>query len=91
MVDMKVLVYSNLSKIKYWKKKKSPTSMRVGRFHSPKYRGKVQKAREKGLSSNLLIPDAHFFVMMWSTLDGWLQHLTALPKLLLKFSFLHNF
>jgi hypothetical protein len=42
MVDMKVLVYSNLSKIKYWKKKKSPTSMKTGSFHPPKCRGKLK-------------------------------------------------
>jgi hypothetical protein len=36
---------------------KSPSSMRNGRFHPPKYKGKVQKTREetlKELFSNLL-------------------------------------
>jgi hypothetical protein len=55
-VDMKV--YSNFSKNKIWKKMKSLSSMRNGRFHPPKYRDKVQKTEEetlKGLSSNLLV------------------------------------
>jgi hypothetical protein len=46
MVNMKVLVYFNLRKIKL-KKIKSPSSMRNGRFHSPKCRGKVQKSERK--------------------------------------------
>jgi hypothetical protein len=73
---------------------KSPSSMRNGRFHPSKCRSKVQKTRKetlKGLSSNLLILVAYLFGLMWSTLVGWLQHLLALPKFLLKFSFLHNF
>jgi hypothetical protein len=41
-MDMKVLVYSNFSQ-KKWKKMKSPSSMRNGRFHPSKPRGKVQK------------------------------------------------
>jgi hypothetical protein len=68
--------------------------MRNGRFQTPKYRGNLQKTGEetlKGLSSNLLIPLAHLFGLMWSTLAGWLQHLPALPILLLKFSNTHNF
>jgi hypothetical protein len=43
---------------------KSPSSMRNGRFHPPKYRGKVQKTGEEilnGLVSNLLISVAHLF------------------------------
>jgi hypothetical protein len=43
VVDMNVLVYSNFSKRKIWKKMKSPSSMRNGRIHPPKCRGKVQK------------------------------------------------
>jgi hypothetical protein len=39
---MKVLVYSNFSK-KIGKKKKSPSSIRNGRFHPSKCRGKIQK------------------------------------------------
>jgi hypothetical protein len=31
------------------------------------------------------------FLHMWSTLVGWLHHMHALPKLLLKFSNTHNF
>jgi hypothetical protein len=42
MVDMKVQVYSNFSN-KNRKILKSPSSMKNGRFHPPKYRGKVQK------------------------------------------------
>jgi hypothetical protein len=43
MVDMKVRVSSKFSKNKIWKKMKSPSSMRNGRFHTPKCRGKLQK------------------------------------------------
>jgi hypothetical protein len=43
MIDMKVLVYFNFSKNKFGKKMESPSSMRNGRFHPPKCRGKVQK------------------------------------------------
>jgi hypothetical protein len=53
-VDIEVQVYS-----KIWKKLKSPCSMREGRFHPPKYRGKVQKIGEetlKGLLSRFLLP-----------------------------------
>jgi hypothetical protein len=39
---MMVLVYSNFSK-ENWKKMKSPSSMKNGRFHPPKCMGKVQK------------------------------------------------
>jgi hypothetical protein len=49
--------------------------MRNGRFHSSKCRGKIQKTGKetlKRLSSNLLIPTAHLFGLMWSTLAGWL-------------------
>jgi hypothetical protein len=42
-VDMKVEVYSKFSKNKIWKKMKSPSSMKNGRFDTPKCRGKVQK------------------------------------------------
>jgi hypothetical protein len=64
IVDMKVLVYFNFSKKKIWKKMKFTNSMRNGRFHSFKCRGKVQKTGEetlKGLFSNLLIPTAYLF------------------------------
>jgi hypothetical protein len=67
MVDRKVLVYSNFGKKVFWKKVKCPSSMRNGRFHPPKCRGKVQKTREetlKGLFSNLLILAAHLFGLM---------------------------
>jgi hypothetical protein len=94
MADMKVLVYSNFRKKSFWKKMKSPSSINNGRFHIPKYRGKVQKIGEetlKGLFSNLLIPTAHLFGLMWSTLAGWLQNLPALPILLMIYSNTHNF
>jgi hypothetical protein len=64
---MKVLVYSSVSKNKFWKKMKSPSSMRNGRFHPSKCRGKVQKTGEetlKGLFSNLLFLVAHLFGLM---------------------------
>jgi hypothetical protein len=43
MVDMKVLMYSNFSKKLLKEKMKSPSSMRNGRFHPSKCKGKVQK------------------------------------------------
>jgi hypothetical protein len=63
---------------------KSLSSMRNGRFHPSKCKGKVQKSGEetlKGLLSNFFLPAAHFFGLMWSTHVGWFQHLPALPKL----------
>jgi hypothetical protein len=66
-LGMKVLVSSNFSKDKIWKKMKSPSSMRNERFHPSKYRGKVQKIRVetlKGLFSNLLVLAAHLFGLM---------------------------
>jgi hypothetical protein len=71
---MKVLpIFIFLKRIR--KRMKSSSSMRNGRFHHPKYRGKVQKTKEeffKGLFSNLLIPTAHLFGLMWPTLASWL-------------------
>jgi hypothetical protein len=43
------------------------------------------------LAKKFLLPPAYIFFHMWSTLAGWLQHMLALPKLLLKFSNIHNF
>jgi hypothetical protein len=37
------------------------------------------------------LPLAFFFLHMWSTLPHWLQHMPALPRLLLKTSNTHNF
>jgi hypothetical protein len=37
-IDMKVQEYSNFNKNKIWKKIKSPSSMRIGRFNTSKYR-----------------------------------------------------
>jgi hypothetical protein len=39
----------------------------------------------------LLLPPAHIFLHMYSTLTSWLQHMSALPTLLLKFSNIYNF
>jgi hypothetical protein len=67
IVDMKVLGYSKFTKKKIWKKIKSPSSMRNGRLHRPKCKGKVQKIGEKtvkGLFSKFLIPAAHLFGLM---------------------------
>jgi hypothetical protein len=64
---MKVLVYFNFREKNIWKKMKSPSSMRNGRFHPSKYRGKVQNTGEetlKGPFSNPLIHTAHFFGLM---------------------------
>jgi hypothetical protein len=66
-MDIKVQVYSKFNKNKICKKSKSPCSMREGRFHPPKCRGKVQKIGEetlKGLFSRFLIPTAHLFGLM---------------------------
>jgi hypothetical protein len=41
MVDIKVQVYFKFNKNKIWKKMKFPSSMRNGRFHPHKYRGKI--------------------------------------------------
>jgi hypothetical protein len=40
---MKVQVSSNFSKKKIWKKIKSPSFIRIGRFNTSKCRGKLQK------------------------------------------------
>jgi hypothetical protein len=64
---MKVQVYSKFSKNKIRKQMKSPSSMKNGRFHPPKCRGKVQKIGEetlKGLFSNFFIPAPHLFGLM---------------------------
>jgi hypothetical protein len=87
-------VYSKFRKNKIWKKIKSPSSMWNGRFHLPKYRGKVQKIGEetlKGLFSIFLIPTAHLFGLMKSTLAGKLQHMPALALPWPKTSNIHNF
>jgi hypothetical protein len=42
-VNMNVQVYYKFSKNKIWKKIKYPSSMRNGRFDTPKCKGKVQK------------------------------------------------
>jgi hypothetical protein len=45
ILDMKVQVYYKFGKNKIWKKMKPPSSMRNGRFHPPKCKGKLQKMR----------------------------------------------
>jgi hypothetical protein len=61
-VDMKVMIYYNFSK-KVWKKSKPPSSMRNGRFHPPKCRGKVQKMGVLYThSSKMLGPSPNFFI-----------------------------
>jgi hypothetical protein len=91
-VHMKVLVYSDFSK----KIRKNE----IAKIHEEwkiipfKCRGKVQKTREetlKGLFSNFLNLTTHLFGLVWSTLVGWLHHMPALPKFLLKFSNIHYF
>jgi hypothetical protein len=42
-MDMKVVVYFDFSKGKFWEKMNFPSSMRNGRFHPLKYTDKVQK------------------------------------------------
>jgi hypothetical protein len=87
---MKVLPYSNFSPNSFKDKIKSLSSMKNGRFHLPKCRGKVQKTGEetfKGLFSNLLLHAAYFFGLISSIHASWLQYLPALPKLLPEFSF----
>ena len=39
----------------------------------------------------LFLPPTSIFFYMWSTPPHWLQHMPALPRLLLKFSNMHNF
>jgi hypothetical protein len=87
-------VYSKFFLNKIWKKMKSPSSMWNGRFHLPKYGGKVQKIGEetlKGLFSIFLIPTAHLFGLMKSTLVGRLQHMPAMALPYPKTSNTHNF
>jgi hypothetical protein len=43
LVDMKVKVYFNFSKNRIWKKMKSRSSMRNGRFNTSRCRDKLQK------------------------------------------------
>jgi hypothetical protein len=52
---------------------------------------KIGEETFKGLFSNLFLPVAHLFGLMWLTHAGWFQHFPALPQLLSKFSFPHNF
>jgi hypothetical protein len=82
MGDMKVLVYSSISKKKFMKKMKSPSSMRNGRFHPSICRGKVQEmgvlythsSQMSGPSPNFLIKpkkkppkdEVHFLAHFWS-------------------------
>jgi hypothetical protein len=40
---------------------------------------------------SLFLPPASIFFLMWSTPPHWLQHMPALPRLLLKTSNTHNF
>jgi hypothetical protein len=62
MVDMKVQVYSKFSKNKIWKKMKSPSSMRNGRFHPLKW-GKLQKMGVLYIhSSKMLGPSPNFII-----------------------------
>jgi hypothetical protein len=49
MVDMKVQVYSKFSKNQIWKKMKSPSSMRNGRFHPPKCSVNGSKLQKMGV------------------------------------------
>jgi hypothetical protein len=66
-VDMKVLGYFDFRLKKFWKKMKSPVSMRNGRFHPLNCRGKAKKKREcstpifpKGLVHSLDFPKKKF-------------------------------
>jgi hypothetical protein len=123
---------------------KSPSSMRNGRFHTSKCRGKLQKMEVLYIHSPKMLAHPHgtkkyiqknskiaknrgqlvvcqtagcgrlatsrrpptvagcpkltlsskfFFILpsLWSTLVGWLQHMPALPRLLLKTSNTHTF
>jgi hypothetical protein len=67
--------------------------MRNEDFTLPSIGARFKREEEtfKGLFSNLLIHVAHLFGLIWSTLASWLQHMPALPRLLLKFSNIHNF
>jgi hypothetical protein len=59
--------------------------------HSPKSPGpfpKLPKIHFKKIKK--FLPALHF-LGKWSTLSHWLQHMPALPKLLLETSNIHNF
>jgi hypothetical protein len=59
MVDMKVQVYSKSNKNNLKNKLISPCSMREGRFHPPKCRGKVQKIGKETLKGLFKYCETH--------------------------------
>jgi hypothetical protein len=56
MMDMKVQVYSKFMKNKIWKKMKSPSSMRNGRFPFPRVGTRFKRLERKLLKAFLKIP-----------------------------------
>jgi hypothetical protein len=76
---------------------KSPSSMRNADFTLPSVETRLKKLERKlskvfSQTSLFLLPTFfRLFGLMWSTHAGWLRHLPALPILLLKFVFPHNF
>jgi hypothetical protein len=56
-------VYSNFTINTFWKKVKSPSSMRNGRFHLLKCRGQVQKTRVYIHSPKIPGPSPNFFII----------------------------
>jgi hypothetical protein len=81
-------------------KKKNPQKRAiVWRIHVPargrraiaSHRLAAAKCPELILCKRIFFPPTLNFLHMWSTLASWLQHMPALPKLLLKTSNIHNF
>jgi hypothetical protein len=67
--------------------------MKNGRFNTSKYRGKVQKIGEetlKGLFSRFLIPTAHLFGLMQSTLATLNTSYTVGSSILWVYTFVYH-
>jgi hypothetical protein len=84
----------NLAKIKFGKKWNLQAPWGMEDFTLPSVRARfkrLERKLSKGFSQNSLSLLPTFLGWCKSTLAGWLQHMPALPKLLLKFSNIHNF
>ena len=65
MVNMKVFAYSNFNK-KIENKIKSLRSIKNGRFHRLKYRGKLQKVGEGTLKMAFFKPPFSYYPPFWA-------------------------
>jgi hypothetical protein len=63
----------------------------TGQSRAPNYRPATHRCPKQPAPKKILLPPTYIFLYMWSTLASWLQHMPTLPKLLLKFSNIHNF